>query len=458
MKNRALLSASGFCLLCTWAVAALAADNPATSRAVDLPVQNAPIGETLEDFFSASLEYNPRLRIAAERVNVSSARRRIANGRLLPQINATSNLSDNRREAGGQTQNFSGDRFSLQLNQVLFNWQAFAARSQAYLVEDQSEAEYFGEVGLLLSDVADRYFTVLQSEEELESIRSELNAIVNQVNQVQSLYDRQLAQITDLYEAQARLAAVQAEQLDLQSRLELSREALRAATGVSAGQLFRLDGNTNIPPLEHSAEYWVAEARSNNPLIRAREFAVQAAEKRISEQRGAYMPRVALTVQQLNSDLGFENAPVAETDNTFVGLDITFPLFAGGSSRAAVSEASSQRNIVENELRQIQLEVAERTRTAYLQVKSSEMRTQAARKLLESTVLSAQAMQRGYELGTVTSVDVLNALRDRFQAERDLQNTRYEHLKFLLQLKLEAGVLTTADLMEISGWLQAPEN
>jgi len=106
----------------------------------------------------------------------------------------------------------------------------------------------------------------------------------------------------------------------------------------------------------------------------------------------------------------------------------------------------------------VQLDVSTRTRAAYLLVKASEIRTDAARRLVESTTLSAEARQRGFELGTVNSVDVLNALRDRFQAERDLQRTRYEHIKILLDLKREAGLLTADDLVEIGGWLVEPGN
>ena len=96
------------------------------------------------------------------------------------------------------------------------------------------------------------------------------------------------------------------------------------------------------------------------------------------------------------------------------------------------------------------------TRLAFLQVKSSELRTQAAQRLVESTVLSATAMQQGFDLGTVSSVDVLNALRDRFSAQRDLQQTRYEHIKYYLMLKRETGTLSVDDLLEVGNWLVAP--
>jgi outer membrane protein len=415
-------------------------------------------GTTLEDFFSAAIEYSPQLKIAEERLNIGSARTSAAKGQLLPQLRANASRSDNRRNALGQEQTFDGERYSITLTQVLFNWQAFSARNEASLLEDQFEAEYFGELAFLLTDVAEKYFDVLLASDALNSIASEFDAVSNQLDQIQSMYDRQLAQITDLYQAQASLAAVEAQQLQLQTELAMRREALRSASGVESGDLYRLSDEANIPPLENSINYWVQQAEENNHQIRAREYAVEAADKRIDQRRGAYMPQVNFIVQRQDSDVGFDNRPQDRTDNTYIGLDVTIPLYAGGSNRAGVREATSQRRIAESELRQVQLQANERVRSAYLQVQSAETMIEAARKLLESTELTSTAMQRGFELGAVTNVDVLNALRDQFRAERDLQRTRYDQVKFLLLLKREAGLLSADDMLEVGGWLEPAGN
>jgi len=415
-------------------------------------------GTTLEDFFSAAIEYSPQLKIAEERLNIGSARTSAAKGQLLPQLRANASRSDNRRNALGQEQTFDGERYSITLTQVLFNWQAFSARNEASLLEDQFEAEYFGELAFLLTDVAEKYFDVLLASDALNSIASEFDAVSNQLDQIQNMYDRQLAQITDLYQAQASLAAVEAQQLQLQTELAMRREALRSASGVESGDLYRLSDEANIPPLENSINYWVQQAEENNHQIRAREYAVEAADKRIDQRRGAYMPQVNFIVQRQDSDVGFDNRPQDRTDNTYIGLDVTIPLYAGGSNRAGVREATSQRRIAESELRQVQLQANERVRSAYLQVQSAATMIEAARKLLESTELTSTAMQRGFELGAVTNVDVLNALRDQFRAERDLQRTRYDHVKFLLLLKREAGQLSADDMLEVGGWLEPAGN
>lgn len=416
-------------------------------------------GSTLEDFFTAALDYSPELRISRERLNISSARKRAANGQLLPQINASASISDNTQtqDAINQTTKYRGERYSVQLTQVLFNWQAFSARSQAYLLEDQSEAEYYGQLAYVLTDVAEKYFAVLQAQDAATSAQAELEAVDQQLAQIESLYSLQAAQITDLYEAQARQASVQADQLNLESELAIAKEQLRAVSGINVGELFRLDEEVDIPVLEGSVDAWLKLARNDNKQIIAREFAVRAANKNISQSKGAYMPTVSLIAQKQDSNIGFDNALQANRTTTdYIGLNVSIPIFTSGSNKASVSEARSHHRIAENELRQIELEIIQRTRTAFLQVKSSELRVRAAERLAESTALSYTAQQRGFELGTVNSVDVLNALGNRFRAERDLQRARYDHIRYNLILKREAGALSADDLSEVGTWLVAP--
>jgi len=414
-------------------------------------------GSTLEDFFTSALDYSPQLRIAEERWSVGIQQRKAASGQLLPQLNGSASASDNTQEALGNVSEYRGERYSLQLTQVLFNWQAFNARRQAAILEDLAEAEYFATLAAVLTDVAEKYFNVLQAEDAVTSAAAEVEAVSNQMAMVERLYQLQQVQITDYYDAQARLAFAQAQQLDLESQLALAREELRAITGVNVGELFRLDPALAIPAVEGSVESWLEQARNGNQQIRAREFAVDAADKVVAQRQGAYMPRVSLIAQKQISDLGYDNVRNPRTDTDYIGVDVQIPIFAGGSNRARVAEARSQYRIAENELRQTELEIVESTRMAYLQVKSAELRVQAAQRLAESTALSYTARQRGFELGTVTSVDVLNALRDRFSAERDLQRARYDHIRYSLVLKREAGSLSAEDLLDVGTWLVEPQ-
>lgn len=452
MNTRTLLF-SIWTTLCVFAPPAFGAEHSGPSQ--------LSVGQTLEDFFTAAIDFSPRLRIAAEELNIGRARDDQAQGQLQPQINANANLTSNTRNSFDFlgtpiSEDFDGERFSISVQQVLFNWQAFAARRRTAKIENQLEADYYYELSFLLTDVAERYLGVLLAQDSLTSIEAEIEAVTNQVNQIQSLFGLQLAQITDLRQAEASLAAVEAERLRLQAESALAQERLRALTGIEIGDISVLSEESRLPRVQNNLEYWIASAERNNQQIKARRFALEASQEGISESRGAYLPRVSFFATRQESNVGFDNRFLGDTDNTYVGVDVTIPLYAGGSNRARESEARALRNIAEYELRQTELDASANVRSAFLQVQSSALLTEAAERLVQSTRLSSEAAQQGFELGTVTNVDVLNALRDEFNAERDFQRARYEQINYYLLLKREAGTLSSQDLAEISNLMTSP--
>ena len=452
MNTRTLLF-SIWTTLCVLAPSAFGAEHSGPSQ--------LSVGQTLEDFFTAAIDFSPRLRIAAEELNIGRARDDQAQGQLQPQINANANLTSNTRNSFdflGRpiSEDFDGERFSISVQQVLFNWQAFAARRRTAKIENQLEADYYYELSFLLTDVAERYLGVLLAQDSLTSIEAEIEAVTNQVNQIQSLFSLQLAQITDLRQAEASLAAVEAERLRLQAESALAQERLRALTGIEIGDISVLSEESRLPRVQKNLEYWIASAERNNQQIKARRFALEASQEGISESRGAYFPRVSFFATRQESNVGFDNRFLGDTDNTYVGVDVTIPLYAGGSNRARESEARALRNIAEYELRQTELDASANVRSAFLLVQSSALLTEAAERLVQSTRLSSEAAQQGFELGTVTNVDVLNALRDQFNAERDFQRARYEQINYYLLLKREAGTLSSQDLAEISNLMTSP--
>lgn len=414
-------------------------------------------GTTLQDFYCGAIEYSPRLGIAAENLSLHKARNAAALGQLLPQLTASANVTENRREALGREQEFRGERYSLQLNQVLFDGAAIAAKMRAARLEAMHRTQYSHDLSQLLADVVERYLDVLQAQDAVESIRAELASVSSQVEQVQRLYDRQLAPITHLRRAQASQASVRAEAIRLQSELDMARESLLHASGVSVGQLHALHDEADAPPLADSLAHWEQLALENNLQIQAGRLSLQAADAGLRQAQAGSLPSLSLVGLRQRSDVGFDNTPIQETDISYVGISASLPLFSGGVQRANRRQASSQQAIARHELHQAQLDARERVRAAYLQLQYGQSLAAAAEANVESTALIEMSMQEELAMGRVTHVAVLEAIRDRFEAQRHLQEVRYGNIRTFLQLKHKAGTLTTADLIQVSSWFEGPE-
>ena len=77
----------------------------------------------------------------------------------------------------------------------------------------------------------------------------------------------------------------------------------------------------------------------------------------------------------------------------------------------------------------------------------------ALEQAVRSSETAAEAIEAGFQVGTRTSVDVLDAQRDLFRARRDLSGARYGYILNVLRLKRAAGILSEDDLWAISIWL-----
>jgi outer membrane protein len=72
---------------------------------------------------------------------------------------------------------------------------------------------------------------------------------------------------------------------------------------------------------------------------------------------------------------------------------------------------------------------------------------------LESAKTALKATEAGYDVGTRTTVDVLDARRSVFTAETVYLRSRYDYLINSLRLKQAAGTLTTDDIAQIDSLL-----
>ena len=72
---------------------------------------------------------------------------------------------------------------------------------------------------------------------------------------------------------------------------------------------------------------------------------------------------------------------------------------------------------------------------------------------MESNQTALRATEAGFEVGTRTTVDVLDARRNVFEAQRDYARSRYTYVVNALRLKQAAGTLGEDDIREVDGWL-----
>jgi len=129
------------------------------------------------------------------------------------------------------------------------------------------------------------------------------------------------------------------------------------------------------------------------------------------------------------------------------------PLYSGGLIRSKISQAKSQAKLAATQYELSKRITAQKTRNAFNGVNASISRVKAFNQALQSTQVAAEATETGFEVGTRTAVDVLQALRDTYRAQANYSSARYDYILNTLTLKQVTGTLSTTDLDAINQWL-----
>ena len=136
-----------------------------------------------------------------------------------------------------------------------------------------------------------------------------------------------------------------------------------------------------------------------------------------------------------------------------IAVQVSVPIFSGGAVRSQVKEAGFEYRAAQERLERAARETERRVRDSFLSVNSEIARVEALAKSVESNRTALRATEAGFEVGTRTTVDVLDSRRNLFEAQRDYARSRYTYLVNALALKQAAGTLSEGDLREVDGWL-----
>jgi outer membrane protein len=207
-----------------------------------------------------------------------------------------------------------------------------------------------------------------------------------------------------------------------------------------------------IRPDPDNVEEWISKALNENLSLLSSEYTRAIAQQEVKLQHAQHYPKLDIVATYTDTDTG-GLAGNRESEDTRIGLELSFPIFEGGRTYYRTKQARHRAELSTNEHEKVRRETIQNTRNAYLNVISGISRVKALARALESTEAAASAAEAGFQVGTRTSVEVLLALQETFRAKRDYSRARYDYLLNTLNLKQAVGTLSVDDLVQIDNWL-----
>lgn len=445
----------------------LAAGNPANSQ--DDQTMD------LKQVYELATENDPAIREA--RANRDAAHQAWPQARadLLPQLSLSASYSDSTQERlvdrAGQVplppseSNEETTRYAVNLEQTLFDWGRFQALGQAQAEVAAADAEYEAALQDLVIRTSEAYFDLLAALDQLASAEANEEAIERQRDRAQRRFEVGLVAITDVQEAKAAYDQAVADRIAAERTVNLNRERMREIIGVYPGEIAAPveDMALDLPePADPMA--WVTQAKEGNLDVAAARFNLQAAEKRLSQSRAGHYPTVNLSASYQDTEStgetriqgqGLTDQDLFESEQTQFSVNLNVPLFSGGRVSAQTSEARSRMLAQTSAVERLRRQAERETRDAYLGVLSERSRVRALNQAVESSRTALASTQAGFEVGTRTTVDVLDARRSLFEAQTGYARSKYDFLLNKLRLRAAVGNLGAEDIQEVNALLGA---
>jgi outer membrane protein len=355
-------------------------------------------------------------------------------------------------------------KYGIDLKQNLFRWENWVALQRADAQVAQAEADYQAAQQDLMERVAQRYFDVLAAQDDLEAQQVALTSIQRQLDQAESRFQIGLIAITDVEEARAAHDSGAAAVIAAKRALSSTEELLREITGDAFDSLARpIEPFELANPDPINEDRWVEMALQQNLALVSSRLAADIARENIGAARGGHFPSLDLVgsrykLKTNGVDTFTDGTPAGGTtldqNQRTIGLQLTFPIYAGGMVSSQVRQAVYLHRAAKERVERVARQTEHDARDSYLGVLSEISRVKALRRAVESNATSLRATESGYEAGTRTAVDVLQSRQLWVQAQTDYSRSRYDYMLNVLKLQQAAGTLSQQSLERINSLLK----
>ena len=429
---------------------------------------SAPVAsDSLLDIYNDALENDPQYKSAE--FSYLSGKEIKVQGRaaLLPSITITAQTNWNEYYQGGTLRNqYNNFSSSARLTQPLIRLDTWFKYRQSKFLTDAAEADFAYSQQALIVRTAELYFNVLRAIDNLNASKSEEKAIKKQLDQSQQRYEVGLSAITEVQEAQLAFDLSMASRIKIEGDVYTAKEALNALVGREIVSLDGLVNDLNVTnPVPSSKEEWARKAIANNFRLKAANLRKLASKNNARSAASNHLPKVDIVGSQsesetnqysydgLNTGGAFNITVPAETQRDTYSLQLSMPIFQGGAVISRTKQAYAEANKSSEDALYAERNAIQDVRSQYSNVVTLVANLRAQKQAVVSASTALEATKVGYEVGTRNIVDLLQAEKNLYSAEKNLANAKYDYLITTLRLHLAAGTLSPENLIEINNLL-----
>lgn len=335
-----------------------------------------------------------------------------------------------------ETQQADFGFLSASLNQTIYDFGRTNARySQAMATREATRFSYRTQEQDVFLRTVTTYFRILQGQKLLKAADEEVIQMSDHLRMARNLYDQGVVTRNDLLQAEVRLASSRQRRLETANRLNNTWLDLNNQIGdppLSRKELVE-ETRIDIAGFDSSAE----EAVGMRPEIRAQRKLLDAKEMGVKESRTGYYPELfaKLGLDYVQNEKVKEQAIYSAT----IGLKIN--LFDGFATSAHYRQAIISRSRTEEQLRQLESDLALEYRTAVNDARVAKERIGLTEMSIKQGEENLRINRDRYQEQVGTATEVLDAQTLLAQIKTEHYQALFDYEVALARVKRACGEL-----------------
>lgn len=396
------------------------------------PASGSGEGMSIYETVQRAIAWHPSIAEALGRLYQQGEQVNVAKSGYYPQLSA--GLTTEHRSSTSRSE----DAVTVSASQMLYDFGRVSSEvDAASFGVDRDQARVWLAMDQLARDAAQAAIEVQRNQALLEIARQQIEGIEDIKVLASRRSELGASTRSDEIQAQSRLEAAQATELQIQAQLSTWRNTVRTLVG-AAGPV---NINRDFPePLTQSCTL-ASDDFDNAPELMVAEAEQAAARAIIAQTQASFFPTVSLDAdfnQYINRNVA------ADDTDVIMRVNLTSNLYQGGATSARRRAADYSLQASQAARDSAYLALSRSLREAKEQTASLSLRLTA----LDARARSIQDTQQLYRqqylsLGTRSLLDLLNAEQEIHQSRFEQENTRYD----LYQLQIDC-LYSAADIRD----------
>ena len=396
----------------------------------------------VDDAIKSTIENNPKVKIAFEKLEESKELIENAYNQKLPTITSTisgtySN-SDSSTATSSTTPETFTDKYKLSLTQNLYDaGEKNLEIERSKILFDREIINFKISIQDLILSAINGYLTVINYEKSLEASNKNFDSVTRFLDETKTKFDLGSATLYDLQNAESAFAIAETNLFIAQQNYDVSKITFNRIVGLEAVNLEDvIDLNKNI-----NLELFIKNVENNNYSLALLDNDILNTNLLLAIEKLNNKPSLDLSTSVEYSDSGRIDSGTEKTNGT-IGLTLTIPVFQKNNDKSDIRKYQSKLLQSELTFEDTKQDLTIQASNLYKNYLISKSNISSNNKQLKSIQTSLDSIKEEYKIGTKTITDLIDAESELLDVNVNYHSSRKDMiLNYFNILALEGSLL-----------------